>query len=99
MNGILEIIINKNDAEIILLKENIRSQKCSFGIKLIKEGLLLENVDNDEMLHTLRLLEAVQTKKVLGDTISANRINKSRGVSLPAVNDVEPAKKKKCQIF
>lgn len=95
----MEILVNKNDSEVILLKEDIKASKCSFGINLLKEGLLLENVDNNETLHSLKMIDVVQTKKVLGDTISANRINKSRAPSLQTIEELDKPKKRRCEIF
>lgn len=98
-NGVLEIIINKNDAEIILLKENVKASRCSFGINLIKEGILLEEVNHNEVLQPLKMIRSTQIKKVLGDTIHASKINKSKSPSHNSNINIEAPQKKTCQIF
>lgn len=93
----LELVVNRRSAEVILLKEHLAEGKCAFGINLIKEGLLLEDSDNDELLRPLRLVPVPQSKRVLGDTISAGRINKAQGPVLPV--EPEQAKWRGCGVF
>lgn len=45
----MEIVVNKNDCEVILLKEDPKAERCKFFIDLIKEGLLMEDVNENDV--------------------------------------------------
>lgn len=101
----LEVTVNRRSAEVVLLKEHVREGRCSLRIQLIKEGLLLDDVDNNELLMPLKAGHPPQLKKVLGDTISAQRIDKTQTSVAPVIPGVasgqrdEQPKKRGCAIF
>lgn len=101
----LEVIINRRSAEVVLLKEHVREGRCALRIQLIKEGLLLDDVDNNELLQPLKAVQPPQLKKVLGDTISAHRIDKVQTTVAPVLvgppqgQHGEQPKKRTCAIF
>ena len=104
-NGVLEVTINWRSAEVVLLKEHVREGRCALRIQLIKEGLLLDDIDSNELLIPLKAGQPPQLKKVLGDTISAQRIDKAHVSVAPTIGgpiqgmQPEQPKKRGCAIF